>query len=206
MKTAKLLLTILFSLVIIQPSFASGDHGHSHGDEKVTASATDKQHFSVEANSGKYELLLRYEPVHPNEEAHLALFVSEFATNKAVDSASISITSPEDTTIKFEIEQSDKGIYEIHAVFPEKKIYSLAVSINSPVGPDLILLQNIEVGKELPKSEVAESDTPNTKNQVLIFVGGLAAGLLLMFLGMKFFGKKTTTLLLFLCLLPIVHY
>ncbi len=197
---------LLLSLTLTK-LFAHGGEEHGGGGETKTTSSVNQKYFSVEVNSDVYELLLRYEPIHPNENATLSLFVSEYATNKPVDSATFQISCLEDDNIKFETAQTGKGAYSVSTKFPENKVYSLAVNVNSLLGPDLLLIQQIEAGKELPKAETAKAETSFlTKNIALVFAIGLAAGLLLMFIGTKFFGRKATALLIAFCLLPVANW
>lgn len=164
--------------------FASGGDDHSHGDEKPTTTEQQQKFFSSEAVSDKYELLIRYEPIRIGEPAHLTLFISEYATNKPIDNAEIKITAQEDGKLVFNVKQSGEGTYTVETSFPEKKNYSLAISINGSLGADLILLTNIEAGKELPHTEETngKSHFSNWKNWLMIVLAlffGLVLGILI---------------------------
>jgi cobalt-zinc-cadmium efflux system membrane fusion protein len=126
--------------------FASGGDDHSHGEEKPTVAAEAPAHRTVEALSDKYELLLRFGEIAVGEESHLTLFISDFATNRPVDDAELKITAQEDASIVFTVTKTGEGTYSISATFPEAKSYSLAVSIASKAGADLILLAGVEAG------------------------------------------------------------
>ena len=176
--------------------------GEDHGDSKSRAISTPKTYFTSVAESDVYELLLRYEPIKPNEEVHFKLFVSNFENNKPIDRAKISISSPEDANLKFEVRQIELGIYEIHGRFPNKKNYSLTISINSSIGPDLLSIPNIEVGKTLPEISNSSELKPSffDKGWVLISIGFLGA-LFIMLLFTKLKNKKVNvTFLIFLVL------
>jgi cobalt-zinc-cadmium efflux system membrane fusion protein len=191
----------LFSLgMLFGSTLAIAHGGEDHGDSKPKASATPKNYFAVTAVSDVYELLVKYEPIKPNENVHFKLFVSDFESNKPVDNATITITSPEDEKLKFEVKQLDNGIYEIHGNFPDKKVYSLTVNINSSIGADLISIPDIEVGKELPitKTDLAVKESFFNKGWVLVTLGFLGA-LLLMFIFTKLKSKQVNaTFLIFL--------
>ena len=160
------LIAILISVIVnCSLLFASGGDDHTHGDEKSTATGQEQKYFSSEAVSDKYELLLRYESIHIGEPAHLTLFVSDYATNKPINKAELKITAQEDSQLVFTTTQTGEGTYTIEATFPEKKKYSLAVSINSELGADLILLSNIEACKELPHEETANSKSSFAKTK-----------------------------------------
>lgn len=204
------LFIVFFLIANCAMLFASGGDDHTHGDEKPTATGQQQKYFSSEAVSDKYELLLRYEPIHIGEPAHLTLFVSEYATNKPIDKAELKIIAQEDSKLVFTAKQTGEGTYEVESTFPEKKNYSLAVSINSPLGADLILISNIEAGKEL----LHEETTSNSKwamdnwQSILVVVVTLLIGL---GLGMLIQKRNTKSgrqissfvLLIAYCLLPI---
>lgn len=198
--TSTLFLFIAYLLPAISVC-ASGGNDHTHGNEKADV-ATGKNYFSVEAFSEKHELLLRYQPIHPGEEAILELFISDYLTNRPLDSVTFQLSSPQDAALKFTVSRSDLGTYEIKTIFPQAKPYHITVSLTSALGPDLILLQNIDVGKELPVQESETSDQWFESTPV-IFIGGLVAGLLLMFLVMIFSNKRVkAATMIVLVLLP----
>jgi cobalt-zinc-cadmium efflux system membrane fusion protein len=210
MKTINQIKHIALCLLLLanaQLLFASGGDDHTHGDEKPAANGQTQKYFSSEAISDKYELLMRYEPIHIGEPAHLTLFVSEYATNKPVDKVELKIIAQEDSKLVFTAKQTGEGTYTIETTFLEKKNYSLAVSLNSPLGADLILLSNIEAGKELPYAEEANSKSAfaNWQTWLLVIIAlavGLGLGLLLQKRNTKT-GRQITSCLLLSCLLPL---
>lgn len=212
MKTIKSITSISFLFLLLANNtflFASGGDDHTHGDEKPTATGQQQKHFSSEAVSDIYELLLRYEPILVDKPALLTLFVSEYATNKPVNKAELKITAQEDSKLVFTAKQTGEGTYTVETNFPEKKQYSLAVSINSALGADLILLSNIEAGKELPhaEEEIKKSTIADWQTWLLIALAliiGLGLGILLQKRNTKI-GRQITSCLLLIayCLLPI---
>jgi membrane fusion protein, heavy metal efflux system len=184
----KLMFLFLFPL----HAFAGGGDDHSHGDEKA-ADGKVQTYFSSEVVSDKYELFVKYDPIHPGEEAVLRLFISEYLTNIPLDSASIKISSKEDKNIRFTATRMDEGYYEVKAIFPEAKKYSLSVTVDSGLGPDLLLLQNIEAGKELP-GEDEEHAHSFLSSVPFLFGSGLIAGLAIMFLLMKARYRRLTAI------------
>ncbi|MBK8484655.1 MAG: efflux RND transporter periplasmic adaptor subunit [Saprospiraceae bacterium] len=213
--TLKIRIFALFIWIIANsnPLQASGGDDHSHGPEEDLKSVQTAKYFSIEASSDKYELLLRYEPIHPNEPAKLILFVSSFATNRPIDSADISIRSQEDSSLVFQIRHSSEGTYILESRFTELKKYSLAVRINASQGADLILLSGVEVGKELViASEEHVHAHLDYSNWLLwlIVISSLVIGL---FLGLLFQKRNTksgrSTIAIFLiiinCFLPLLQ-
>ncbi len=198
---------ILFLLALI-PSLVFAHDGEDHGDAKKGV-AKPTAYFSSEAVSDVYELLFKYQPLQPGKQVILKLFVSDFNSNAPVDSASLQITVADNPNIKLEVSRIDKGVYEVKGIFPEKKSYSLTVNINSSLGPDLILLKDIEVGKELEKTDATGVHNDTHWYQSNWFFGsiGLLIGLLLMFFVMKKINRKISAgIIILFCLLPAAAY
>ncbi len=187
--------TLLFTFIFANNN-SNAQHTHTHadgsvhvdhgGEEEAPQATQSETHFNSEISSDKYELLLRYEPIEPNEEAHLTLFISDYNTNSPINDAVLQITAQEDAGIQITPEKEGDGTYHIHATFPEKKNYSLAVSVNSSSGADLLLMQNVEVGKELTSEAEAPHDNWYSSTWfivVLSIIGGMLLLKLLQRLG-----------------------
>jgi RND family efflux transporter MFP subunit len=177
-------------IILLFPFFVfanTGDHDH---DPEALSKSSSVEYFSSEAVSDKYELFLKFQPIHAGEQTTLRLFISEYLTNKPLDSVSLKVEVTEDKNIKLSIKHADKGYYELSGTFPTEKKYSLTITLNSSLGPDLMLLPNIEPGKELAHDEEASSSIP--LNSAFLFLMGLIAGLLLMFIFMKAKYRKIT--------------
>ncbi|HEY0769177.1 MAG TPA: efflux RND transporter periplasmic adaptor subunit, partial [Sphingobacteriaceae bacterium] len=191
---------LLFILLLPFYAVANGGQDHDHGSE--TNAMAGQTYFSTEAVSDKYELFLKWDAIVPGEETTLRLFLSEYLSNKPVDSALLKIQSKEDKALKFSIAQMDAGYYEIKVIFPAAKKYSLSVTIDSPLGPDLLLLQNIEPGKQLPEQETEHTDS-FLSSAPFLFMTGLTAGLLIMFVFMKArYRKAAAVIMIFIYLFP----
>lgn len=195
-------------LLLLVCQWVSAHGGEDHGDAPK-AKAVSKNYFSTEAVSDVYELFLKYQPLEAGKDAHLMLYISDFNTNKPVDDAQLQIALADDDASKFEAKKIDKGIYELHGNFKEKKVYSLNVSINSSLGADLLQLSGIDVGKELPHAEGAPEIKPAANSNfqmVLLFAVGFITALIAVFAFSKIRNKKTfSVLLLALCLLPLAY-
>lgn len=194
-------------LLILLPIVSLAHDGEDHGNENkaATSSAT---YFSSEAFSDKYELLMKYAHIVPGKEGILRLFISNYDTNRPVDSASLQLSVAGNENIKLQARRLDNGIYEVRGTFPEKLNYNITININSPLGADLLLFKDVAVGKELPSQTTEETDHKHWY-QSGWFYGtiGLLSGSLLMFLFMKKRNRKiTSALLLILCLVPSAGY
>ena len=196
---------IIFLLLIPFSVFAHDGEDHGNTKKTGTKSAT---YFSSEAVSDVYELLFKYQPLSPGKEAVLKLYVSDFSTNIPVDSAVVQITVADNPNIKLTVKQVDKGVYEVSGIFPAKKAYNLTVNINSALGPDLILIKDIEIGKELAVIHDEAAVTKHWYQSSLFYVMiSLLAGMLLMFFIMRKRSRKVASAIIILfCLLPTATY
>jgi len=199
---------IIIQILLWVPFISFAHEGEVHPGEKKAETTGSMTYFSSEAFSDKYELLVKYNPILPGKEAILKLFISDYNTNKPLDSASLQITVAANPNIKVTATRLDKGVYELKAIFPEKKAYNLVVNINSNAGADLIQLNNIEAGKELEQSNV-ETVTHAHWYSSNWFYGliGLLVGLIVMFFISKTRSRKITiTVIILFCLLPTATY
>jgi cobalt-zinc-cadmium efflux system membrane fusion protein len=206
-------LTLLCMLLISSISM-NAQHSHTHADGTVHVHSHDEfeeeddaiQYFSSEASSDKYELLLRYEPIKAGEESKLTIFISEFDTNVPLNDVQLKITVQEDASIVVEPHLSTDGTWEMSPVFPANKTYSLAVQINGPLGPDLLLLSDIEVGATLTSSHDHHHHHWYTSPPFLIVIS-LVAGMLLMRFLQRLSGKRlpkgSAILAMLLMLIPL---
>ena len=197
----------LFYLLLFAPLLVKAHGGEDHGDAKTTSAKT-ATYFSSEATSDLYELLVKYQPLKPGKEAVIKLYVSNFASNVPIDSASLQISVSGNPDIKLTVTRLDKGIYEVKGIFPEKKLYNLTVNINSFLGPDLLLISGINFGKELPVDAHADLHTTHWYSISWLFgIIGLIAGMVIMFLAMKRTNRKVAaTVIIFIFLLPSAVY
>ena len=187
-------LVLLLLVVSSQHSFAHD--GEEHSDSKSKTHLAGATYFSAEANSDKYELLVKYKPLKSGTPAIMQLFVSDFNTNKPISKATINVTS-DDENLKFMVTPSGEGVYTIKSEFPSNKEYDLNVSVNSDLGPDLLAISGIAVGKELPKiDEVAQKSNSIFDNTWFMFAIGFIVAILLMFGMMKLKSKKVSATLL----------
>jgi cobalt-zinc-cadmium efflux system membrane fusion protein len=156
MKTYVALLSLVLNLILPSTTYAGAGQDHSHGEVVTEENDVQEIYFSSEVSSDKYELLLRYKPIHTGEEMPLLLFISDYETNKPINEAQLNIVAQEDPNISFSIHQDGNGMYRLKAIFPEAKTYSLAVHIDGQAGLDLMLLEHIAVGVDFPDAHETE--------------------------------------------------
>ena len=144
----KTLFLLLWPLLVATAALAHG--GEDHGDAKAAATPAGATTFSAVATSEQFEVLLRYAPLKPGADADMRLFLSDFATNAPIQGAKFIFTSPEDPNLKFETTEKGPGEYLVETTFPAKKAYSMTVQVSAGTQADLLLLEGLVVGKELP--------------------------------------------------------
>lgn len=200
MKYTRFIMIFLLSWTFIS---VHAHDGEDHSAAKKPAAGGTTAYFSSEAVSEKYELFVKYATIKPGVQEALKLFITEFNTNKPVDSAALQISVPGNAAIKLSAVRIDKGIYEIRGIFPQKQVYSLNVTISAAPGADLLQIKNIETGKELPAAETETAHSHWYESNWLFGIIGLLAGLAIMFFVMKGRNRKVaTSLLIILLLLP----
>lgn len=198
---------IIQFLLGLLPVLAWAHGGEDHGDAKKTV-ASPTSYFSSEAVSEIYELLLKYNPIVPGKESTLRLYLSEYNSNKPIDSAKLEITVAGNPNIKITVVRLDKGVFELKAIFPEKKAYNLVININSYAGIDLIQLNNIEAGKELaaPATETIPHSHWYSSNWFFGLIGLLIGLLVMFFVNKRRSRKMIAGAIILFCLLPTAAY
>lgn len=198
---------IIQFLLGLLPVLAFAHGGEDHGDAKKAA-ISPASYFSTEAASEIYEVLLKYSPIVPGKEASLRMYLSEYNSNKPIDSAKLEVTAASNPNIKITVVRIDKGVFELKGIFPEKKAYDLVININSYAGIDLIQLNNIEAGKELTAPAAESSPHSHWYSSIWFFgLTGLLIGLIVMFFVTKSRSRKMIAgAIILFCLLPTATY
>ncbi|MEE9215276.1 MAG: efflux RND transporter periplasmic adaptor subunit [Thermodesulfobacteriota bacterium] len=196
MKKYLIIMMCLFSTHLL------AHEGHDHKDENKDSKQTGKPYFMVTSISEKFELVLRYKPIKDNEATKMKLFISDYETNAPVDSAKITITCMEDDNIKFDIKQIEPGIYIIEGIFPEQRAYSLVANIITSGNADLMLLEGIEVGKELPMDgeNNSEHSGANWTTVLFVIISFIAGVIITLFIGKR--RKKAIFILILTLAIP----
>ena len=176
---------LLGLLLLCGPAHAHG--GEDHGAAKA-ATAAGATSFSVAALSEQFEVLLRYEPLEGGQPADLRLFLSDYATNAPIKGAKLTLTTPEDSTLKWAVTEQEPGVYLVEGEFPANKAYSFAANIVAGEQADLLLLEGIKVGEKLPVAEVPHAETSelfSSWKTILALVGAFVLGIALTALLMR---------------------
>lgn len=176
----RILVTLFFSFSAMV-LWAHG--GEDHGAKKA-AVTTSSKYFSSEALSDKYEVLVKYGELEAKNESSFQLFLSDAATNRALDSATITLKLAGHPALNFSVTRTDTGIYQVKGVFPENAFYDLQVNINSPKGADFLQVQKIEIGKKL-QSSVEEEHAHWYSSPWVWAIVGLLLGIALMYMLMR---------------------
>jgi len=184
-------------LTLLLFTFCSLPFLSAHGDEVATDPGVATDHFTAYGQSDKYELTLYYPSLTAGQEAHLMLFVADYQSNRPIDKAELKISTLENPAATFEVHVVSPGVYELHAVFPENKTYTLNVQVTHPNGADLIGIKNVEVGKALP-STAAETphEAQGWPGWLTFLLGTLLGGMVMFFVSRKKNRTLTAVLLL----------
>ncbi len=177
---------LFFLSALLLPSLLAAQEAHTHADGTTHAAHGDEtaksnakpgaDHFTVYAESDKYELTLYYPELEAAQESHLTLFVADYKSNRPIDKADLKITTSENPSLAFEVKPLSLGVYELHGMFPENKTYTLNVQVAHANGADLIGLQGVAVGQKLT-AEAAIAGEHTHSHGWMWFLGGLALGL-----------------------------
>lgn len=194
----------MLKMFLLAPAFV-----FAHGDESAgKPQSKTKNYFTLSAVSDVFELVLRYKHIEPGKSTGLTVFLSDFETNNAVDSAEIFVSSSDDPNLKFSVSITEKGQYDVDATFPEKKSYSLIFTIKAGDKNDLILISPVEVGKELPVALDEKVVAQNTSMPwwwllIAFSVGGLLIYFLLNGKLKKLAQNEKIAIIIFILLLSI---
>jgi cobalt-zinc-cadmium efflux system membrane fusion protein len=160
------------------------------GDGKAAAATSTTAYFSSEASSDKYETLIKYKTIPVGKEGSFQLYITDFVSNKAVQITDLKTSVSGNADLKLTLSKIDTGVYEVKGIFPDKKAYNISVSLNSQLGPDLLLIKDIEIGKELPKPAVEEEHSHWYSSNWFYGILGLLAGMVAMYFLMRKTNKK----------------
>lgn len=168
---------------------------HDHGGHEPAAEQIKMK--KSEAISERYELVLKYEHLHANEDGKLTLYVADPLTNRPISNAKITIAASLDSKATFEVKPKEAGIYEITSKFSRERRFTLTVKIDGINGPDLILLKDVLVGHdESEHSHEHESAAMSWyQNPYILGIAGVLVGMVLMFFLMRIRNKKLLMIL-----------
>jgi hypothetical protein len=174
----KQLLILLLGLLLTSAAYAHG--GEDHGDAAKASTGAGATSFSVAALSEQFEVLLRYEPLEGGQPADLRLFLSDYATNVPIKGAKLTLTNPEDASLKWVVTEKGPGEYLVEGQFPANNTYSFALNIVAGEKADLLLLEGIKVGEKLPVTGApapAASSLFSSWKTILALLGAFALGI-----------------------------
>lgn len=118
--------------------------GENHGHDVVYAN--NSEHFvTLEKSSHLYEVLIKYKDIKPGENTDMLLYVSNFRTNKPIDSLSFNIYFSGDKNQHVDVKKLSAGIYNLSTVFKKSQTYQLNIMLNGSLGADMITIDGIDV-------------------------------------------------------------
>jgi hypothetical protein len=141
------MLLLLASMAMYATAWAH--NGEDHGDAAaapVAAPGAGAGMLTTYAVTEIFELLLRYQPPPVGKNATLRFFLSDYATNRALDGGLDLAFTPAGVTIVSPPAMKSPGIFEAVVSFPADTVYSLVATVRSGRRSDFMELKNIYTG------------------------------------------------------------
>lgn len=145
------------------PAHAGGDpsDGHSHGEEAGgTSTSVGPAAVTTAAMTSRFEVVLTHAPVRGGQPYAGTLYVADYATNRPVEDAELTVQGLGVAGGEFAVEATgEPGVYAVtHAAgFPRDGRYDVSVSVQAAGTSDLVLLTGLYVG---PVETVAGPPAP----------------------------------------------
>ncbi len=185
---------LLLSLPMLLLPVLLPAQAYTHADDDNEPAASSGEHFTVYAESDRHELTLYYPELTAGQEAHLTLYVADYATNRPIEKAELHISAAENPKQVFKVHPLSPGVYEVHTTFAENKTCTLNVQVAHPNGADLIGITGVAVGKKLHAATTAEHHAQSVP--WLWFISGILLGGLAMWFLSRRRSRLLTTLFL----------
>lgn len=185
---------LLFIISLLVGTYALAHEGH--GDAKAVKAKTTG-HTSM-AVSDKYEYVLKYPHVDAGATAVYSLYINEFLTNKPVRA-----TQPLKLRLGKEpvaVKPGDAGIYSFSAKAVEGAI-NLQVELSGTLGPDLVLVKDIDPTREVEEEASQESGDSGVQSWLWIALAALG-GAILTYAMQKLTTRQRAALLVLVMLVP----
>ena len=141
-------LLVLLGVIALRGS-AAAHGGEDHGDAAPAPAATpgaSSNMLTTYAVTEVFELLLKYPPPAVGGDATLRFFLSDYATNRALDGSIELAFSPAGVTIVKPPAMTSPGIFDAVVRFPSDTVYSAVATVRSGRRTDFMELRNIYAG------------------------------------------------------------
>ncbi len=174
-------------LLTALPARAGGDpsDGHSHGpDGGGAAAAVGPGVMTAAAMTGRFEVVLKHAPVRGGEPYAGTLYLADYATNRPVAGAAVTVAALGAAGAPFSVEATaEPGVYAVTRAggFPADGRYDVTVTVEAGGARDLVLLSGLAIGPAaVPAETVADAGEAGGVPWLWVLtVGALAAGLAL---------------------------
>lgn len=176
-------------LITALPARAGGDpsDGHSHGPEAGGASSSvGPGVVTTAAMTGRFEVVLKHAPVRGGEPYAGTLYLADYATNRPVAGATVTIAALGAAGAPFRVEATaEPGVYAVARAdgFPADGRYDVTVTVAAGGVSDLVLLNGLYVGPAAAPAEPAAAPDGGGAGGVpwlwMLVVGVLASALAL---------------------------
>jgi RND family efflux transporter MFP subunit len=183
-------------------AYAQHDHDHDHGAAEPAAEEIKMK--KSEAVSNRYEVVLKYEHLHADEDGKLMLYVADPGTNRAISGAKITLSTSLDSKAAFAIKPKEAGVYEVTSKFTKERTFALTAKIEGINGPDILMLKGILVGHDESEHEHEETGLQFAAGGVPLYslqfwgllFAGIVVGIVLTFFVMRSRHRKMLTVLM----------
>ncbi len=148
-----MLFSVLLTIVVGLSAGAWAHEGESHAAPEISAiAAPGSDLVGIGQTTDIFELVLKYAPGSPGDEAVITAFLSDAATNAPIGSARITADISEaGLTMQF-VPTETPGVYRDTIRLPEAGTYTVVADLASGDRADLMVLEGFRVGDSAPSS------------------------------------------------------
>ena len=148
-----MLFPVLLTIVVVLSAGAWAHEGETHAAPEILAlPAPGSGLIGIGQTTETFELVVKYAPGYPGDEAVITAFLSDAATNAPIESARITgDVSDAGLTIEF-VPTEAPGVYRDTIRLPDAGTYSVIVDLASEGRVDLMVLNGFRVGDSAPSA------------------------------------------------------
>jgi hypothetical protein len=160
-------MALLMLLALCNRTMAHGGEDHSEpAPAAASAPSADASLLTTSGATEQFELLLKYAPPEIDKDARVRLFLADYATNRAIDSAAFTLSfKPGGVTLVQKPVMLSPGIYEAVVRFPRDTMYTLVATVTDGQRTDFLEVRNIYAG-DAAKHFMADHSPSNVSSPV----------------------------------------
>lgn len=174
----RLNIQLFFIIAMTVGSPLIAHEGEEHGD--TTKVKMEEGMFVLTGVTDNFEVVLKYSPTPIGKEMKILIYLSDYATNKPINDASIEFEITGLDTLKPKVEKTDlAGVYHAELTLPDNKPYDVLLTITKRNVVDLIPIKGLQAG--LPSRKGQEENLSHDSESSLmgtLILGGIVLLLL----------------------------